>query len=150
MDDERRLRARQLVVKGFLITALGFFILLVRALVLNHSVGWLWSLDTINDLAVSLSWAAAALAFWWLCQVKFMPQQASLMSKAFYGLALQASLTAIVLLSEVIFAFSVGYVEWWYTATEIVSAAGVLLTISGFVMLARDLTPVGVVAHVTQ
>ena len=146
MNDELRLRARQLVVKGFLLTALGFFIMLVRALVLDHSVGWLWSLDTINDLAVPFSWAAAALAFWWLCQIKFMDQQASLMSKAFYGLALQASLIAVVLMSEVIFAFSVGYVEWWYTATEIVSAVGALLTVAGFVILARNLSSAGVAA----
>jgi len=147
MNDGPRLRARQLVVKGFLITALGYLILLARALVLDHSVGWLWSLDTINDVAVPLSWAAAALAFWWLCQVKFMEQQASLMSKAFYGLALQSSLIAVVLLSEVVFALSVGYVEWWYTATEFVSAIGALLTVAGFVMLARDLPSSGMVTH---
>jgi hypothetical protein len=75
-----------------------------------------------------------------------MDQQASLMSKAFYGLALQASLIAVVLMSEVIFAFSVGYVEWWYTATEIVSAVGALLTVAGFVILARNLSSAGVAA----
>jgi hypothetical protein len=149
MNDERQRWARQLVVKGFLIQALGFVVIFVRALVLDHSVGWLWSLDTINDLAVTLSWVAAALAFWWLCQVKFVDEQTSLMSKAFYGLALQASLIAVVLLSEVLFALSVGDVEWWYTATEIVSAAGALLTVTGFVILARTLTSVAAVAHET-
>jgi hypothetical protein len=149
MNDERRRRTRQLVVKGFLLQALGFAIIFVRALVLDHSVGWLWSLDTINELAVTLSWVAGALAFWWLCQVKFVDQQASLMSKAFYALALQASLIAVVLVSEVLFAFSVGDVVWWYTATETVSAVGALLTVTGFVLLAKSPTEVSVVAQDT-
>jgi hypothetical protein len=141
MHEELRLRARQLVVKGFIVTAIGFSITLVRALVLDHSVGWLWSSLFIGYLVTPLSWAAAALAFWWLCQVKFIDQQASLMSKAFYGLALQASLTGILFLSEVEFYFLVGHVQWWFTTTAIVSAAGALMTVWGFILLARSFSP---------
>jgi hypothetical protein len=149
MNEELRLRARQLVVKGFLVTALSYFIVLVRALILDHSVGWLWTLDTISEIATSLSWAAAALAYWWLGQVRFMDQQASLMSKAFYGLALQSSLVATVFLSEVIFAFSVGYVEWWPTASGIIGVVGMLLTVAGFILLARTFSPTAAVPHDT-
>jgi Zn-dependent protease with chaperone function len=124
--------------------------MLVRSLVLDHSVGWLWATLFIGYLVTPLSWTAAAIAFWWLCQVKFSDQQASLMSKAFYGLALQASLTGILFLSEVAFYFSVGYVQWWYATTEIVSAAGALMTVSGFILLARSYSQRPALPHDTQ
>jgi hypothetical protein len=150
MNQELPLRARQLVVKGLLVTAIGFFIMLVQSLVLDHSGGWLWSSLFIGYLAAPLSWAAAALAFWWLCQVKFIDQQASLVSKAFYGLALWSSLTGILFLSEVAFQFLVGSVEWWFTTTEIVAAAGSLMTVSGFILLARSFSPSEAVPQETQ
>jgi hypothetical protein len=149
MNGELPLRARQLVVKGFLVTAIGFVVMLVRSLVLDHSGGWLWTTIFIGYVVTPLSWAAAGLAFWWLCQVKFSDQQASLMSKAFYGLALQASLTGIFFLSEVAFQFSVGNVEWWFTTTESVAAAGALMTVSGFILLARSLTSTATVPQDT-
>lgn len=150
MNGELPLRARQLVVKGFLVTATGFVIMLVRSLVLDHTGGWLWSAIFIGYLVTPLSWAAVALAFWWLCQVKFIDQQASLMRKAFYGLALWASLAGVLFLSEVAFQFLVGNVEWWFTTTEIVATAGALMTLSGFIWLARSFSPTAAVAQNTQ
>jgi len=150
MNEELRLRARQLVVNGFLVTSIGFSIMLVRSLVLDHTGGWLWSSIFIGYLATPLSWAAAALAFWWLCQVKFNDQQVSLMSKAFYGLALWSSLTGILFLSEVAFYVIVGHVEWWYTTTAIVSAVGALMTVTGFILIARSFSPAAVVPQDTQ
>jgi hypothetical protein len=90
------------------------------------------------------------LAFWWLCQVEFIDQQASLMRKAFYGLALWASLTGILFLSEVAFYFVVGNLEWWYVTTQIVAAAGALMTVSGFILLARSFSPTAAVPQDTQ
>ena len=144
------MRARQLVVKGFLVTATGFFVMLVRSFVLDHSVGLLWSTIFIGYLVTPLSWAAVGLAFWWLCQVEFIDQQASLMRKAFYGLALWASLTGILFLSEVAFYFVVGNLEWWYVTTQIVAAAGALMTVSGFILLARSFSPTAAVPQDTQ
>jgi hypothetical protein len=138
MDETARERARLLVVRGFVVIGLGFVLTLVRFFVQVHPLGWLGALQTVTNITNPLIWMAAALAFWWLCQLEVSEsRQLEIVGKAYYGFALQSSLLAIMFLAELLFELSDGFVYWWDVASDFISVVGMLMTVIGFVILAR-------------
>jgi hypothetical protein len=138
VDETARERAKLLVVRGFVVTGLGFVLTLVRFFVQVHPLGWLGAFQTVTNIANPLVWGAGAWAFWWLCQLELREsKQLGLLGKAYYGFALQYSLIAVVFIAELLFELSNGFIYWWDIASDVISSFGILLAVCGLFMLAR-------------
>src|ERR1019366_4176249 len=138
MESAARKKARTFVVVGFALIAVGSIINVIRGVT---SVGYfsLMSSLTLFQLVLSpLVGVAAVWSWWWLSMIRVdTSEQASLVRRGFYGLALRNTLSTAMVLA-LLFQLPTFNRDSWNVAPFWAQFWGSLAVSIGFVMLGRS------------